>query len=369
MALIFSRLAHNFVKNGYYPTDEVTMTRILQAIDAPADRVAILDPCCGEGSALADLRHHLQTLGSEPMAFGVEYNVERAVNARQWLDVVAHADIADMAIKPRQFGLLLLNPPYGDMVSDTAQLDAASGGRKRLEKHFYRTAHPWLAPEGLLVLIVPHYVFDAEFAAWVAKSYRDVRVFMAPEQQFKQCVVMGIKRRNDRLDVDLAKQLEAMGTGTLPPELPEHWAWPQYQVPVRAGTEDLHFRASRISGDALEHELTKNSLSTLWPQFEQHFGCQVQGHRRPLRPLRNWHLALALAAGQISGVIESADGRRKLLVKGDTYKDRTLKVSFEEVGSKGDMREVRTFTDRFVPAIRGIEFTPGPMLGNLVTIK
>lgn len=368
MALIFSRLAHNFIRNGYYPTDELTMGRLLQAIDAPADRVSLLDPCCGEGAALADLKQHLESLGSEPVAYGVEYNAERAVNARKWLDVVAHADIADMAIKPRQFGALFLNPPYGDMVGDQAQLDAAAGGRLRLEKHFYRKAHPWLAPDGLLVLIVPHYVFDGEFSALVAKSYRDVRVFMAPEQQFKQCVLFGIKRRHDRLDVDLAQQLDAMGSGVLPPELPEHWSWPQYPVPAMTGTENIHFVASRINGEALQHELEKMANTTLWPQFEQHFGCQIQAHRRPLSPLRDWHLALALAAGQISGVIRSADGRT-LLVKGDTHKDRTLKVSYEEVGKKGDMREVRTFTDRFVPAIRAIEFTPGPMLGNLVTIK
>lgn len=369
MALIFSRLANNFIRNGYYPTDEVTMGRLLQAIDAPADRLAILDPCCGEGAALADLKAHLEALGSEPKAYGVEYNAERAVNARQWLDVVAHADIADMAIKVRQFGLLFLNPPYGDMVGDQAQLDVAAGGRKRLEKHFYRQAHPWLAHEGLLVLIVPHYVFDAEFSAWVAKSYRDVKVFMAPEQQFKQCVLFGVKRRHDRLDVELARQLEAMGAGALPPELPEHWSGMQYQVPVLSAADGIHFVASRITGEALQHELGNQlARATLWPQFDQHFGSQVQAHRRPLRPLRDWHLALALAAGQISGVIESNDGRT-LLVKGDTHKDRTLKVTYEETGKKGEMREVRTFTDRFVPAIRGIEFTPGPMLGNLVTIK
>lgn len=367
MALIFSRLAHNFIKNGYYPTDEVTMGRLLQAIDSSAEKLAILDPCCGEGAALADLKAHLVQLGCDPQAYGVEYNAERATNARQWLDVVAHADIADMAIKPRQFGALFLNPPYGPMVTDTAQLETSSGARKRLEKHFFRLSHPWLTHEGLLVLIVPHTVFDSEFAHMVAKSYKDVRVFMAPEQRFKQCVLFGIKRRHDRLDTDLAAQLEAMGKGTLPPELPEHWHFEHYQVPA-CSQDGIHFVASRINGDGLAHELSRLAGATLWPQFEQQFGGRVQAHRRPLRPLRDWHLALALAAGQISGVVESADGR-KLLVKGDTHKDRTLKVSFEEVGKKGEMREVRTFTDKFVPVIRAIEFTPGPMLGNLVTIR
>lgn len=367
MALIFSRLANNFIRNGYFPTDEMTMGRLLQAIDAPADRLAILDPCCGEGAALADFKAHLVQLGSEPLAYGVEYHAERAVNARQWLDMVAHADIADMAIKPRQFGALFLNPPYGDMVGDQAQLDVAAGGRKRLEKHFFRLAHPWLAHEGLLILIVPQYIFDSELAHLVAKSYRNVKVFMAPEQRFKQCVLFGTKRRHDRLDPELAHQLEEMGRGTLPPELPEHWSGPRYEVPP-CGLEHIHFVASRIQGEGLQHELGKLARATLWPQFDQHFGTHLQKHRRPLRPLRDWHLALALAAGQISGVVKSGDGRQ-LLVKGDTHKDRSVKVTYEEVGTKGDQREVRTFTDRFVPVIRAIEFTPGPLLGNLVTIR
>lgn len=57
MALIFSRLAHNFVKAGYFPTDEVTLERIGQMLRlAPAGNVRMLDPCCGEGTALADTR-------------------------------------------------------------------------------------------------------------------------------------------------------------------------------------------------------------------------------------------------------------------------------------------------------------------------
>jgi len=368
MALMFSRLAHNFVKNGYFPTDETTMGRILQALDAPlSQKIAILDPCCGEGAALAEVQNHLKEQGSLPQSFGVEYDAERAHNARQWLDLVAHADIAEMAIKVRQFGLLFLNPPYGDMMSDQAQLDVAGGGRKRLEKHFYRLAHPWLMPGGVLVLIVPHYVFDAEFSAMVAKSYSDVQVFMAPEQKFKQCVVFGIKRKTDRLNPELANSLQAMGSGTLPPELPEHWAGPCYQVPA-CPVEVIQFVAHRIEAEGLAHEIGRMQRSTLWPQFEQTFGGRVQQHRRPLRALRDWHLALALAAGQISGVVRSPDGRM-LLVKGDTHKDRSLKVTFEEAGKDGALREVRTFTDKFVPVIRAIEFTPGPMYGNLVTIQ
>jgi len=363
---MFSRLAHNFAKNGYFPTDEVTLGRILQAIDTNADSVAILDPCCGEGVALAELKNHLQEADAAVQAYGVEYDAERAWHAKQLLDVVAHADVNDMSIKVRQFGALFLNPPYGDLVADTAALDQATGGRKRLEKEFFKRSHPWLAIDGVLVLIIPHYVLDSEFAAMIAKAYKDVRVFMAPEQKFKQCVILGIKRRSDRLDPALATRLEASGSGELPPELPDVWSEPLYLVPqVR---DVVHFVASRIEARELADELLRIQRSTLWSQFATEFGGTVQAHRPPLRNLTDWHLALALAAGQISGVVTSKLGR-VLLVKGDTYKDRASKVTYEETGTKGEMREVRTFTDKFVPAIRALDFTPGAMYGHLVTIQ
>lgn len=366
MALMFSRLANNFAKNGYFPTDEVTLTRLLQAINTSQDEVAIIDPCCGEGAALAELKNHLQQAGSAVQAYGVEYNTERAWHAKQLLDVVAHSDIADMAIKPRQFGALFLNPPYGDLVADSAALDVVAGGRKRLEKEFFRKSHPWLAVDGVLILIVPHYVLDTEYATMIAKSYKDVRAYMSPEQKFKQCVILGTRRKNDRLDPKTVAQLEAIGQGQLPPELPQIWGELQYQVPPMRDT--VHFVATRIDAVELTSELEKMHGQTLWPQFETRFGSALRVHRPPLRNLTNWHLALALAAGQISGVVHSKNGR-SLLVKGHTYKDRTLVVTHEEINSKGDTREIRTFTDKFVPAIRAIDFTPGEFFGHLVTIR
>ena len=59
MALMFPRLARNFVKNGYFPTDEPTLERALAAL-APADGpMCILDPCAGEGVAIAEAAHAL----------------------------------------------------------------------------------------------------------------------------------------------------------------------------------------------------------------------------------------------------------------------------------------------------------------------
>jgi hypothetical protein len=43
--------------------------------------------------------------------------------------------------------------------------------------------------------------------------------------------------------------------------------------------------------------------------------------RQPLWALSRWHLALSLAAGQVSGVVSSNDGRRVYVIKGDVRRE------------------------------------------------
>jgi tRNA1(Val) A37 N6-methylase TrmN6 len=169
MALIFQRLARNFIKNGYFPTDEATLARILNTLDIGGADVRVLDPCCGEGSALAEVKHHLTECGAAVQALGVEFDAERAWHAKGLLDTVAHSDVADVFVTARSVGLLFLNPPYGHTVADRAGTSERAKG-DRLEKVFCRKTFPWLKLGGVLVLILPHYVLDAEFAELIARA-------------------------------------------------------------------------------------------------------------------------------------------------------------------------------------------------------
>ncbi|MFA1047326.1 DUF6094 domain-containing protein, partial [Pseudomonas ficuserectae] len=109
MALMFSRLARNFARNGYYPTDELTLERTLQAlVPASSGRMRILDPCSGEGVALAEVAHRLERDRTE--AYAVEYDKERAEHSKTLLDRVLQGDLMDTMISRQSFGLLWLNP-------------------------------------------------------------------------------------------------------------------------------------------------------------------------------------------------------------------------------------------------------------------
>jgi len=198
---------------------------------------------------------------------------------------------------------LFLNPPYGDVVADKAQTGQRAGG-DRLEKVFFRKTLSLLQFRGVLVLIVPYTVIDAEFAGLIARNFDNVQVFMAPERRFKQCVVFGTKKRADAPSAAVVKTLvsfaKAEGVDLYAPEreLPEHWPGEPYVVPQQTEANTFGFTVLRIEGQQLADELTRFAEHTLWPQLANVFSVAERENRPPLCALSQWHLALALASGQ-----------------------------------------------------------------------
>ncbi len=369
MALMFPRLARNFAKNGYYPTDESTLERILSALVPAPGSLCILDPCAGEGVAIAEAAH---ALGREQVkAFAVEYDAERAAHARQLVDRCLHSDLMDTVISRQSFGLLWLNPPYGDLPKDASGNMGYQGqGRARLEKLFYQRTLSLLQYDGVLVFMVPSYVLDAELVGWLTRHFTDLRIYRAVETQFKQVVIFGrrVRQRDLLSDSSKASRLRLLQIGqgdSDAEELPPEWPFAYYTVPT-SQTEPEHFY--RISMEPAQFANEVQHLQGLWPALDTHLGATQQLQRPPARALSQWHLALALAAGAISGVVQSANGR-VLVVKGDTHKEKSLSREFAE-RDDGSMAETRILTDRFIPVIRAWDMTPGSQtLGQVLTIR
>jgi len=376
VALIFSRLAHNFVKAGYFPTDETTLERIASMLQLPvAGHVRMIDPCCGEGTALAEVRQLLAAARpdgatSTTEAFGIELDAERAWHAKTVLDRALHTDVHDAVVKPRSMGLLFLNPPYGYGVSDKAnqrELQAEPEKAERLERTFLRKTVPYLVHGGVLVYIVPHYALDGEIRAYLVRNFENLKVFMAPERRFKQCVIVGTRCKPGYAPKDAQQPLvDAQASEEGAPVLPEIWDGEPYLVPAVQGDQEIDFHAVCIDEIQLRDEPAKYRHATLWDGLQGHFS-QARGLcRPPLRDLTPWHLALALAAGQVVGQIQSAGGRT-LLIKGDTFKRKERQVTVE-VDDKGNASQTTVMLDRFVPAITAIELTPDHRLGQIVKI-
>jgi hypothetical protein len=364
---MFTRMARNFIKNGYFPTDEATLAAVLSALAPVGEQLRIHDPCCGEGVALAEIQRHLQEQGAAVQALGIEFDTERAWHAKQLLDVAIHSDVQDVFLTHRSCGLLFLNPPYGFMIADQAGT-GDPGRTDRLEKVFLRRTMNCLQIGGVLVLIVPHTVVDEDLAGVLARNFTRLQLYMAPERQFRQCVIFGVRRRPGHPSVAVVDALvKAAAAGEQGEVLPEQWPHEPYGIPPLVADPDFRFSAIRIDAPQLADELRRLARHTLWPQFQTVFAQTARAHRPPLRPLSKWHLALALAAGQVTGTVRGADGRM-LFIKGDTYKQKTRTVE-HVIDEKGDVSETVVLTDTFVPIIRGIDFTPGPGLGAIVTIR
>jgi len=369
MALMFPRLARNFIKNGYFPTDEPTLERALSALAPCNGQMSILDPCAGEGVAIAEAAH---ALGREQVrAFAVEYDSERATHARQLVDRCLHADLMDALISRQSFGLLWLNPPYGDLERGVdGNIGYQGQGRARLEKLFYQRSLPLLQYDGVLVFIIPAYVLDAELVGWLTRHFADLRLYRAVDTQFKQVVIFGRRirqREQNPGDAKAARELILqVGLGDLEAEeLPEVWPFQPYCVPA-SPTEPEHFYRVTLEPAQFADEVQR--LQGLWPSLDTHLGAVHHSPRPPARALSHWHLALALAAGAVSGVVTSRTGK-VLVVKGDTHKEKSLTTEYQE-RDDGSVAETRILTDRFVPVIRAWDMTPGsPTLGQVLTIR
>jgi hypothetical protein len=366
---MFPRVARNFIKNGYYPTDGATLGRVLRALTpAPEGTLCVLDPCAGEGVALAEAAHALGR--GRLLAYGVELDTERAAHAKQLLDRCLQADLMESVISQQSFGLLWLNPPYGDLSKDVnGKIGYSGSGRARLEKLFYQKSWQLLQYGGVLVFIIPYTTLDAEIAGWLARSFTDLRVFRAVDETFRQVVIFGrrCRQREQRAEAVRAARealLQAAQEPETVPVLPEAWPYAPYQVPASSGPE--HFYRLSMDTQQLSEELKR--LTGLWPTFTTHLARARQAARPPAQALSSWHLALALAAGAISGVIRSARGRLFVL-RGDTYKGKRHTVETEALPD-GGFKETHTRTDTFVPVIRAWDMTPdAPTFGEIVTIR
>ena len=371
MALMFPRLARNFARNGYFPTDEITLERTLQALaPSPTGKMRIFDPCAGEGVALAEAAY---ALGRDRVeTYAVEYDQERAAHCKTLLDRALHSDLMDTIISRQAFGLLWLNPPYGDLVPDHSGASQYQGnGRRRLEKLFYQRTLPLLQYGGVLVFIVPYYVLDDELCGWLCNHFTELRIFNAVDPTFKQVVIFGVRIRRQELArpravAHVRERFLAIGSGAQTADtLPVSWQEEPYRI-LPATAEIEHFYRLTLEPEQFHQEVQR--LRGMWSDFTLHFGQLGAQPRPPLRELSRWHLALALAAGAISGVVTSKTGR-VLALKGDTYKDKVRKTEFTE-DEDGNVSEVRILTDRFIPIIRAWDMTPGASnQGRVITIS
>jgi len=294
---------------GFFKTqDEIRplIYRRFAAVTSPLS-YAVVDPCAGEGEAVAELIEAVfgtrDTVGYAPKKgtraegvdvslVAVELEMERKAKCDSAVRAVVgysnaevlHGDGLCCEATGPGASLLWLNPPY----------DFFRG--RRFEALFLDAWTPRLCEGGHLVLIVPEHALEY-LTSTLTRWYDDIEVLRYPDPvyaDFKQIVVLGTKRLFEGAVGALPR---IGGLGDEPAKL--------RTVPPGAIKVDVN---------ALDVAALR-SATTAW--------CGQAGYDRPAQPPqiglamrpKPAHVAMALGSGIFNGVRLRAAGRHDLLAK------------------------------------------------------
>ena len=289
-------------KMGFYPTPEISLDYISRWISSTPERgnrsVHFLDPCCGEGEALACV-----SCSGRAWTWGIELDSERAMAASSRLHDVIAGSIFEARINPLgSMGLLWLNPPYS--IEDG----------ERLEMKFLRHGIKWLASGGLLVFIVPEHVLSEANLMWICEHFDNVFVTRMNREdypRFKQVVLFGKKR---------IARTEVGGVFAGPYPYIEDIDPGCYLVPPTEGPEVFQ------CGHAVTDEEIRKNRPRLLEAIRRITGDKEEARFiSPLLPLRKGHLVALMTAGILDGKIETGDGHF-IIVKGFSERTRDTRI-------------------------------------------
>ncbi len=216
---------------GYYKTPTHLLAPLAALLKPGKPKAsAILDPCAGEGEALAFLANTLypkdttESWDNKAKLYGIELEATRyetlkkAIQAYSYTGCeVIHGDAFQVRSEPTGYtegvSLLYLNPPY--------DLDRVCG---RLEERFLRRFFPSLMAEGVLVFVVPFYALKAS-AATLAKEFHALSCFRFPGkdfESFKQVFLLAAKGPSlPEPDAEILAQVQAWSAdSSCIPEMP-----------------------------------------------------------------------------------------------------------------------------------------------------
>jgi hypothetical protein len=322
---------HGRIKMGHYPTPPRVVQLIRNYLAFPPGQFSTLDPCSGEGDALAGL-----IAETNAITYGVELDHNRAEESKRRLHQVLRCGIEETRVQHRSCSLLLLNPPYDDLTLE----EEANAKTERQERVFLRIVVPYVIPGGVLVYIIPQNRLDKAIARLLVSRFERIGVFRFPDLEygdFRQIVVFGIKKANNSLDEQEASRLQNIPKIELSPLSDKA----EMVYPVPASGPLTLFRSILVDPEDLKKHIAQ---SPLWKRFTALTTRSELRMPRPPLPLHSGHLGLLLAAGKLDGIMGAGDDRH--LVKGSVRKITTV---LQEI--KGEVLEEREL-DRYVVSIK-----------------
>jgi hypothetical protein len=282
---------------NYFPLPDREANLIHGCLTYPDQPVATLDPCAGEGRALA-----LITESSMAVRHGIELDAYRAEAATGVLHHVTHGDALSAHARVESFGLIYCNPPF-----DT---EFGEAGNQRLEVLFLVHISRWLAAGGALLYVIPVQQL-AGCAQTLALHFRDVQVFRLESPEcvlYRQVVVFAVAR--SRRERDRARDSEIsfarnrlVSLARNRDDLP---ALSQCRVNLRVpATGPAEITYSGLPLDAID-DLPPSSAA--YRQIAQMLDpLPISLNKRPLTMLHRGHVGILATAGLLNGRFGSGD--------------------------------------------------------------
>lgn len=341
---------------GYFPTPPSVVNAIAGHITNPARHPGrLLDPCSGEGHALAALAAAWYL---ESYALELEHDRARATASR-----AAHTlrtDATCCTVQRLSMSALLLNPPYDQ-----------DGPGRRTEDTWLKRWTPVLQPGAILIYVIPEVRFSPDVCDYLASYYRQLTVYRFPPaeyRRFQQTVLFGVKVQTPHLSAPLRRQLERQLRHGELPDLPEQPTAP-YAIPPLHERGAIVFQTNWLAPDEMLQEAGSRGL---WQDRKTHDALTFRplATCRPLLPLRKGHLTRLIVAGLLNNQV-LLQGDQHWILKGRAKKEtKELPPLVEEITTKDGLetRTILRLIESFQPQIRAWNVTPGPEYGQYIVI-
>jgi predicted RNA methylase len=270
---------------------------IRSCLNFPEYSFSALDPCAGEGRAMAVI-----TASSQAVRYGIELDSYRAEAATKVLDHVIQGDALSAHARVESFGLAYCNPPF--------DAEFGESGNQRFEVLFLSHFARWLVAGGVLIYVLPAQQL-AGCAHVLASHFRDVQVFRLESPEcvlYGQVVVFAIarsRRERDRTrDSEISfcrnRLVSTAHQHDMLPVLSERRV--ELRVPPTGPAEVSY---TGLPFDTIEDLLPS---SPAYRQVSQILDPQPMSiNKRPLTPLHKAHIGLLSTAGLINGRFGSGD--------------------------------------------------------------
>jgi hypothetical protein len=362
---------------GFYPAPAQAIERIAKHLEKsppslPREAHCLLDPCAGEGAAIGQLA---KLLGSnEENLHLIELHDGRAAACRENLPtarVLGPASVHGAVVTPASIGLAYVNPPFDDEM----------GGGRREEHGFVEAVTRWLAPRGVLVLVVPATALNRNdnFSDYIDCHYRDLGIWRFPDEcrHYNEVILIGVKRAvplaRPNLESCLLKKIDIYWNRMRPEQFPtigeaqpkEWWSGgcsidrePEVRVfKVPASFPPTRFVKAGYTDDELIRAVLESPLRRL---FEP---ATAERPRRPPLPLGRVHVGMVIASGLLDGPL-FIPGRpdldhvtRGVSVKEELYNEEASGPQGEPDPDTGDVRWKDVYSEKITTTVRAVDRT------------